>query len=224
MKISLSAALLCCHLTIGAALSQTIIYPLNPAATYLLTNDDIGSLDAIPLALSNFGIQPGQIIRIERLGFFDPGGTFGETSASLSAVFSASNTLLSASLLNRVQDAIDAGTDYTSFRTFRGNLLTDIPEDFTLGSNGSGSIDIVVPTGATHLFFSPRDPYFGDNTDPNGDYGVAVTVVPEPASTALTAIGVGLFLAARRRTWKPKNGLPSNPSSCPFTISPRNPH
>jgi hypothetical protein len=49
---------------------------------------------------------------------------------------------------------------------------TDIPEDFFIP--GDGYVDIRVPAGATHLFFSPDDEFFGDNVDLDGDYEVQI--------------------------------------------------
>ena len=39
------------------------------------------------------------------------------------------------------------------------------------------TIAIVIPPGATHLFVSPADIYYRDNSDPDGDLGVKITLV-----------------------------------------------
>jgi hypothetical protein len=89
------------------------------------------------------------------------------------AVFSSSTTLLGPTLLNRVPGAIDAGQDHTTIPTCPGNLATDIPQDFSVSPTG---VDVVIPAGATYLFLATRDCFYHDNTDPDGDFGVRLTL------------------------------------------------
>jgi predicted ribosomally synthesized peptide with SipW-like signal peptide len=140
---------------------------IDPKATYLRTNNDPGAGDTIPIDLGANGLTPGDSIRIEVLGEY----TKPTTSTTTLAVFSASDTLLDSSQLNRVADAIDTGADATTAATFYGGLQTDIPEDFQFDS----SVDITVPAGATHLFVAARDNLYQDNADSDGDYGVRIT-------------------------------------------------
>ncbi|NLX24225.1 MAG: hypothetical protein GXY55_21465 [Phycisphaerae bacterium] len=56
-----------------------------------------------------------------------------------------------------------------------GPQPTDIPQDFFIP--GDSYVDIQVPNGATHLFFSPDDDYFSNNVDLNGDYAVQIQLL-----------------------------------------------
>ncbi len=143
-------------------------FGVDPGATFLHTCDDSGADDAEPIVLAGQGLTPGTSIRIEVLGQFDGGG--GD-SDGLWAVFSSSGTLLDESELNRVSDAIDAGEDYESPPTFNcGNEPTNISEDFGC----SPEVSVTIPAGATHLFLSAADTYFGDNSDIDEDFGVNI--------------------------------------------------
>jgi hypothetical protein len=52
---------------------------------------------------------------------------------------------------------------------------TNISQDFFVVSGGVTQVK--VPEGAVALLFSPDDMWFGDNSDPNNDYGVMLTAV-----------------------------------------------
>lgn len=165
-------------------------------ATYLRTESDT-ALDAVAVSLSFLGISSGDLIRIERLGFYTPlNPDFPDSIRYLDAVFSGSSTLLASANLNRVQDAIDVVTDFASAYTWLGNLPTDIPQDFAVDDGSTFSfVELLVPAGATHIFFTVNDSLFGDNADLNGDFGAAISVVPEPSTTAIACAGLllGLF-------------------------------
>jgi hypothetical protein len=144
-------------------------FNVNPAATFLHTCDDDGAQDAEPIVLADQGLSPGDVIRIEVLGEFFAGYV---NSDNMAAVFSASDTLLDGSELNRVANAIDAGVDYESPTTYGcGEQSTDIPEDFECGEP---DVVITIPAAATHLFLTALDTYFGDNTDIDGDFGIKI--------------------------------------------------
>jgi len=145
-------------------------FSVNPAATFLHTCGDFAA-DVEPIVLADHGLSPGESIRIEVVGLFCFGGGGEDTEDSLEAVFSSSNTLLGAGELNRVPDAIDAGADYESSPTYAcEGEPTDIPEDFACDPE----VSLTIPAGATHLFLSTRDVYFGDNSDVDGDFGINV--------------------------------------------------
>jgi hypothetical protein len=143
-------------------------FHVDPAATYLHTCDDAGALDAQPIVLADEDLAPGDRIRIRVVGQFFAGYV---DSDNMAAVFSASDTLLDGSELNRVADAVDAGLDFESPLTYGcGEQPTDIPEDFECTDNTT----VTIPVGATHLFVTALDTYFGDNTDTDGDFGIKI--------------------------------------------------
>lgn len=192
---------------VGAALlalpaaAQTDFIPINPRATYLRTNNDPSAQAAVPIDLHalSFPVDPGDSILLERIGDFSPFAAFGDNALSLLGVFSASSTLLPASNQSRVVDAIDAGTDFTTAPTAMGALPTDIPQDFAISTpaGSPASVLVQVPAGARFLFTAPHDSFFGDNTDPNGNYGLRITAVapaPGPGHLELL-VGGGICVA-----------------------------
>src|ERR1035437_4878107 len=89
-------------LLLTAAVASATGISLDSRATYLRTEGD-NALDAVAYPLSSFGIAPGDLIRIERLGFYSPlNPGYPDSNRYLDAVFSGSATLLSSANLNRV--------------------------------------------------------------------------------------------------------------------------
>jgi hypothetical protein len=166
---------------------------LDPRHTYLRRNNDPAPEPAA-FPLATLGIAPGQLVRLRRLGDFDngPGGdTFGTTIA----VFSNGETLLPATVQARVPGALEAGCDVATAATWFSSLPTDIPQDFlvAIGAGASSLQDDVVvevPAAASHLFLCAHDSLYHDNTDPDADYGVEVTVLaPTPWTTLQGGVG-----------------------------------
>jgi len=202
----LSVLLLCSYLEAGA--TTISIDPLN---TFLFTNNDPwsgnGSVPgSVPIALGSLGISGGQFIQLEQLGsFYD--GTYGygpgvdtsklAVSTEMIGVFSSTNVLLAPNFLNRVPGAIDAGMPVVTWSTLYGNMATDILQDFRIANT-----IVQVPLGANYLFVAAEDIYYSDNSNPNGNYGVRITVasVPEPSTILLlpSALGILFFLRKRR--------------------------
>jgi len=186
---------ICAGITTSYASTYNVTF--DPRATYLLTNIDPNAQPAEVLDLAAFGISPGQTITLTSVGvifFCDPQYCPQEFRPGVGAVFSSSSTLLSSNVLNRVPGAIAAGTPWVSQPTYFGGLSTDIGEDFRVFDPTS----VTVPAGAKYLFLGIDDQYFGDNSDPNGDFHVTLqTPVPEPSSLLLLASG--LTFAIRRR-------------------------
>ncbi|PSQ45994.1 hypothetical protein BRD17_00050 [Halobacteriales archaeon SW_7_68_16] len=156
---------------------ETVTVDLDPVATYLHVNEDPDAANASPIDLCAAGIAPGDTVRLRRVGSF--GGH--PQGVGMYGVFSGSSTLLSADETERVPDAIDAGTDVESPPTFEDREQTDIVEDFRIATNNESTVEttLTVPDGATHLFVSARDNLYGDNTDPDDDFGVEITLVDD---------------------------------------------
>lgn len=149
------------------------VVSIDPRATFLHTYND-PALNAAGIALAAHGVVPGDSVTLRRLGDFD-NGPGGDTFLSMLGVLSASNVLLASTLLSRVQDAVDTGTDYLTPATYYSSHATDIPQDFLISTTGMDSVTVYVPSGATHLFVCPPDQLFYDNADPDGDYAVHIT-------------------------------------------------
>ncbi|QNN22863.1 PEP-CTERM sorting domain-containing protein [Planctomycetales bacterium ZRK34] len=174
--------------------SGAITLSLNPKETYLHHNGNATDTTAVDLAA--LGITPGMSIEFTQLGDYQPSSSGSDTSHSLVAVFSSTSTLADKSMVNRVTGAIDAGSDFVTpnWPAVTGGDATDIPEDFFIGTS---PLKIIVPAGAAYIFFTDSDSYFGDNTDPDGDYAVSIAI-PEPTTLAVMS-GLLLLTASCRR-------------------------
>ena len=172
---------------LGTAQS-TFKLPVDPKGTYLFTNTNPGpsGVPDIPnapliISLASLGIKPGNVISGLPVGdtnFCYVGSfCFGEIfNPTICAAFSSSNTLLPpGGTINRIPGAIspDFTTAFSCFTgpTAFGQLPTDIPQDFVLFGE-----PVTVPPGAAYLFVAVTDSFYADNSDPNGDLGVAITV------------------------------------------------
>ena len=204
-KLSCILTLASALLALGSLTLHADIIALNSKATYLHTNSDPSAafVNPIDLFTLSFAVSAGDFIRLTRLGDFSNGPTRPDSTLPLAAVFSSSTTLPAPANLNRLPNAIDAGTDFFSGNTFAGNQPTDITEDFSIASlDGSmTSLLIQVPVGGRYLFVAAPDTAYGDNTDPDGDFAVAITV-PEPATFALSALGFTMLLCSRKAMGK----------------------
>jgi hypothetical protein len=151
---------------------------LDPRGTYLRTNEDPSAAGCSMVDLLSCGIEPGDTLRIDCGGAFEyhctpeypQGHPDDPDGLGTLCVFSSSNILLSSDNAARVPGAIDAGDDWVTPPTLRGNTPTDIPEDFAV----IDSVFVVVPPGAQYLFVGANDEFYGDNCDPNGDYAATV--------------------------------------------------
>jgi len=144
------------------------------------------------LTLQDIGFQPGDGMRLERLGDYRPGSPFQDTSVGMIAVFSSSSVLLAATELRRVPGALDAGIDIVTAKTYHGSLDTDIPEDFAVVNPV-----VQVPAGATHVFVAASDSLYNDNSDPDSDFAVRISraILPEQVASGLR-IWAGLQTAS----------------------------
>ncbi|HEX5011206.1 MAG TPA: hypothetical protein VFY71_12485 [Planctomycetota bacterium] len=171
-------ALRCLTLLAAAApaAAQTLTQPLGPKDCYILVAPSDAAVDAQPLSLSTLGVFAGQTLRMHGLGDMD-NGPAGDTILSLIGVFSSDTVLLGPSVLHRVPGAIDAGADFVTSPTVSGGLATDIPEDFRVATAVQPEWFVEVPAGANYLFVGNHDSQWFDNSDPDGDLGVQLTVV-----------------------------------------------
>ncbi|MEP6667335.1 MAG: T9SS type A sorting domain-containing protein [Nocardioidaceae bacterium] len=158
---------------------------IDPRGTYLRTNQDTAARNASRISLSQLNVVAGDTLRLARRGAFAyvPGGE--QVGYTLDCVFSADSVLLGPSSPARVPGAIAAGTPYVTAPTYYRGLATDIPQDFAV----TDTFDVVVPGGAKYLFACADDEFYGDNEDPDGDFGLSVlrdcptdAVEPFPAS------------------------------------------
>jgi hypothetical protein len=167
----------------GPTAAQTTV-PIDVLAAYLHVDTADTSHAAVPIPLAALGLAPGFTIEITPAGDWD-NGPGGDVYVNMLAVFSGSATLLAPSLPHRVQDAIGAGISAYTGPTWPSGEPTDIAEDFvmldTLG------VTVVIPTGATHLFVTPADIYYRDNSDPDGDFAVRITPLSTTAAPLTSA-------------------------------------
>ena len=202
IKTSLVALII--NAGIGASLAVPIDISIDPKRAYITTDDVdrniFGGLDVVAgngiFELAALGISQGDVIRLELLGGYKQFPADGDVPHSMGGVFSSSNTLLPSSPLdpNRIPGAIDAGVDNITGVTFQQKWATDIAEDFLIFDTV-----VEVPQLAQYIFIAALDATYGDNSDPNGDYGVRISQIPEPSAFALLVIGLLSFGFMRRR-------------------------
>jgi len=179
------------------------VISVHPRGSFLRWGGSENALEPliVDLSLLSTPVFDGDTIRIDRLGDWASSQTNQDQSLFMIGCFSASDVLLSGHLINRIQDAIEAGPDVVTPNTANGNLATDFPEDFLI-SNGDGSIsglNIEVPTGANYLFVAVSDIYFFDNHDPDGDFAVSINSIPEPTTPIMVIAAVLPFVWFGRR-------------------------
>jgi hypothetical protein len=168
----------------GAATAQVVTIPLDSRQAFLHVDSVDTAQPAPALPLANYGLAPGQTVRMAAVGDFDNGPGGDQFYAQL-AVFSSSPVLLAPSERYRVPGALGVGRNAVTGPTQPSGEPTDIPEDFyvILGDT------VVIPAGATHLFVAPAETYYIDNSDPDGDFAVEIRVLqvasaPPPAAAA----------------------------------------
>lgn len=163
---------------------------VNPKRTFLRAcPSDTGGLAPLIVTLADQGITSGSTIRLEqigdaRVGFSAP---YNEDtwSKGLIGAFSSSTTIAGVSTLNRVVDALDAGVDVTTPDGCEGNTPsydTDVSYDFYIAGPNSQRMplstpytDVLVPAGAVYLVVCMYDSFYGDNSDPDGDFLLRIT-------------------------------------------------
>jgi len=185
----------------------TTIIPFDSRQTYLLTNNDPGALDAIPLSLSSIGLSSGMTIGLQVTGsfcYYWNGSTCvsGFITPSVGGIFSSTSQLGPSNMLNRVTGAIASnGPPIWTYPTYFGTVSTDIMQDFTISAIGESLTgpftDVTIPSGANFLFFSVNDGLYGDNY--STDLALRIRPVPEPDTLFLFAMGGPVIAGLRRK-------------------------
>lgn len=165
----------CETITVTEDAEAIAVVDLPVTATYLRTNND-GAGDTEPIALSEYGVSPGDRITLTRVGEFYRGSPFGTAGRGMIGVFSASGSLASSDRLHRVADAIDAGPSIRTSDTYYGGVPTNVLEDFAVATNDGSqrSATVEVPEGATHLFVAAKDDLYDDNEPVTDRYAVRI--------------------------------------------------
>lgn len=172
-RILILTGILAACATVCPVAAQTTIVPVDVLGAYLHVDPVDLTNPAVPISLGALGLVPGYTIELECSGDWSA-ASGSDVQTTLIAVFSGDPTLLGTTLLHRVPGAIDAGVDNFSGGTWPGNEPTEIPEDFTVGRPG---ISIIIPAGAKFLFVTPADIYYRDNSDPDHDLGIKITLL-----------------------------------------------
>jgi hypothetical protein len=185
----------------------TTTIPFDSRQTYLLTYDDPGALDAIPVSLASIGLSSGMTIDLQATGTFcyHWNGSMCPNAfgiPSVAGVFSSTSQLGPSNMLNRVTGAIASnGPPIVTLPTNNGNIPTDIPQDFSISSIGEypdGPFTLVnIPNGANYLFVSVNDSYYGDNY--STDLALHIMPVPEPGTLFLFAVAGPVVAGLRRK-------------------------
>ena len=169
----------------------------------MLSSVDDTTVNPLFLELSTYSIAPGSTILLEVTGDYSYRRYYADEEMAVLGLFSASNTLLVSSELNRVPDAIDAGNDIVTYNTYYDGLATDIGEDFSIYHENDPDFQTViqVPDMATHLFVGILDSLYSDNTDSDGDLYLrisSVSAVPLPPALYLLGSGLVGLIGVRR--------------------------
>lgn len=200
--------LLGCLVFLSASMFATTI-SFDPRQTYLLTNKDPGALDSVPIDLASLGLHSGMTINLYTTGtvcYYWDGTTchIGPSVPwSVAGVFSSTATLGPSSTLNRVLGAISSdGAPVFTLPTYNGGLQTDIPQDFSIsalsGSQSGPTTQVTIPAGASFLFATVNDSFYGDNY--TTDLALHISAAPEPSPIVSLSSGlISLALLLRRK-------------------------
>jgi len=192
------ATALACLATPLLAVAQAGFHQVQPRGSYLTASPADAPFAPLIINLTglgnSFNLMPSGILR--QAGMWSP-----DHAAEFCGVFASTPQLFSAASSNRVATAIGAvgAPSCVSQKTFYYGIPTDIAQDFFISTEG---LTIDVPNGANYLMIAVEDSQYADNVTPDqSKYGVTVTsVVPEPSTYAMMALGViGIACVKRRR-------------------------
>jgi hypothetical protein len=157
--------------------AQTVIR-LSPTATCYRTNQDPFATDAFSIPIQFFGVQAGDWLKLRCVGNWD-NGLSGDVLQDLVGCFASSGTLQPNTAQQRVS-GVAAGTAFSfPSGTAIGNLPMEIGEDFWISRTGFVTeVTVRVPAGGTDLFVCVPDAFYGDNSDPDANLGVEITLIP----------------------------------------------
>jgi Ca2+-binding RTX toxin-like protein len=137
-------------------------HQIDPAGTYLAASTDTGAKAATTLTLDSLDMVAGQVVSLTRSGAYQFGSNSTDVTSNMVAVFLDAQGA-------RVAPEVYART--TTQAQSIGDV-TDVTQDFDVAA---GVTRVVIPAGAVSIAFSVRDSFFGDNTDPNNDFGVILS-------------------------------------------------
>jgi hypothetical protein len=154
-----------------------IVIPLSPQASFIRSDPADSTLNPVVIDLSELGVEPGEEMVVSSFGFFSWGLGLPDEGRNTIMVFSSSNQLLPHNEQNRVPGALFASVNavVTTNTCLTPELPTDIPEDFL----ANDPVVVSVPAGALFLFAGTWDCFYGDNSDSNGDLGIAIRLISD---------------------------------------------
>ena len=137
-------------------------HQVDPTGSYLAATTDTGAKAATTLTLSDLGMVAGDVMSLSRSGAYQFGSNSSDITSNMVAVFlDAQGARVAPEVYARTTTQVQTSGD-----------VTDVPQDFDVAA---GVTRVVVPAGAVSIAFSVRDSLFGDNTDPNNDFGVVLS-------------------------------------------------
>jgi Ca2+-binding RTX toxin-like protein len=149
-------------------------FKVDPKGTWLadrvgtVTVKDTAATAPTTISLSKLGLSEGALITLGPRGDF--GGAFANTADNTTSLvamfFDASGKPLAAEPRPEITTAVQTS-----------GAATDVTQDFSISSgliNTGRTTWMVIPQGAASIGFSVNDSFFGDNTDPDNDFGVAI--------------------------------------------------
>jgi hypothetical protein len=163
------------------SVAQVFQFSVDPWSTYLRTVND-APMPPLVVALSAIGVGPGQWLRVASTGDYAFAAGQPDNYRTLIGAFSSSATVLpETGFPHRLPDAVAAGPHIPTGASLFGGQPTDLPEDFVISHPlWTDHVFVEVPPNATHLIVGTLDSYFGDNNDPDGDFGLVVTLLAPP--------------------------------------------